>query len=158
MSLVLFYAGKNGYAMDCRHILSIVPQVELKKMPSTPTYIAGLLNFAGKLIPVIDFCQIIEKRSARPLFSTRIILMQDPRALTDNLPRERLLALLGEKVNDLAHLKEDHFEQSDFPLPSFPFIKRIMNYRGEIIRIVDTEEFFHSLSEHLFPFNEGDVQ
>jgi chemotaxis-related protein WspB len=64
MSMLLFYVGKSGYAIDSFHVLRIIPLVDLKKMTAMPHYIAGFLNFGGKVVAVVDFCQLIEERPA----------------------------------------------------------------------------------------------
>ena len=64
MAMLLFYAGENRFAIDCSSIVRVVPHVNLKKMPDRSPLLAGVLVLGGEPIPVIDFCQIIEKRPA----------------------------------------------------------------------------------------------
>lgn len=145
MFLLLFHVGKNAYAIDTRHILRIVPQVELKKIPSMPPYFAGLLNLGGKAIPVVDFCQLIEKRPAENILSSRIILLKDPEDKS-----ERVLGVLGEHIKDFIEVKKDQFNPTDFSVIPYPFLNRVLSKDGEMIQFLDLEQFFQFLSTDVF--------
>lgn len=144
MSMLLFYVGENGYAIDSRYILRIVPQVELKKRPFMPFYIAGFLNLGGKAIPIIDFSQLIEQRATRPLLLSRIILLQILQSGS-----ERILGVLGEKVKDLLPVELEEFSQADFSFAPFPYLSQILSTNHEVIQYLDVEKFFHFLSADL---------
>jgi chemotaxis-related protein WspB len=47
MLLLLFEIGNGRYALETSQIIEIVPLVNLKKIPTTPAYVAGLMNYRG---------------------------------------------------------------------------------------------------------------
>ena len=147
MSMLLFYVGENGYAIESQPILRIIPAVALKKMPLAPPYFAGLLNFGGKAIPVIDFCQLIEQRATAHVLSSRIILVQDPDA-------KHLLGILGEKVQDLLPDRIEMLPQSHFHLMTFPYLNQILIHENQMIQYLDLREFFRFLSHDLLTLDE----
>lgn len=153
MSMLLFYVGENGYVIDSHHILRIVPSVKLEKMLSAPIYIVGLLNLEAKLIPVLDFCLLIERRPARPLLSSRIILIKDPKPES-----ERVLGLLGENVKDLLNIRLEQFSPIDFSFTSFPYLNRLFSNDNQIIQYLDIAEFFKFLSADLFHSTENEIK
>jgi chemotaxis-related protein WspB len=140
MSMLLFYAGKNGYAIDNRYIIHILPKVILKKMPGMPAFMAGLLNWRGQFISVVDFCQLLEQRETSFLLSSRIILIKDPN-------KEHFLGILGEKVENILNLKQEDFSQIEFSLVSFPYLNGIYHIDKESIQYVDVEKLFHFLQD-----------
>ena len=75
IAMLLFYVGSARYVIRSSYILQIIPHVLLKEKPSSWHALEGLLDYHGQLVPVIDFCQLIEKRSAREAFHSRIILI-----------------------------------------------------------------------------------
>ena len=75
MLLLLFEIGNGRYALDITRIIEIVPLVKLKKIPKTPDYISGLMNYRGEGIPVIDLCQLVDRVSFENALSTRIIVI-----------------------------------------------------------------------------------
>ncbi len=142
MSMLLFYVGESGFAIESTHIIRVVPRVVLKIIPSMPNDIAGLLNLGGHPILVVDFCQLIEKRRTNDLLSSRIILIKNPRVESDPT-----LGILGEKVEQLFNISSENVIQRDFPFTSFSYLKRIFNRNDEIIQVIDVEDFFRFFSQ-----------
>jgi len=140
MYLLLMNVGNNIYAVETKHILSIVPLQELKIIHSMPPYFAGLLNLGGKSIPVLDFCQLIDKRPTKNVFSSRIVLLQDPGSKS-----ERVLGLLGENINDFIEVDSEEFTTTDFSVSSFPFQKQVLARDGKWIQYLDLKLFFSFL-------------
>ena len=75
MLLLLFEIGSGRYALDTSQIIEIVPLVTLKKIPATPDYISGLMNYRGEGIPVVDLCQLVDNSFCDDALSTRIIIV-----------------------------------------------------------------------------------
>lgn len=145
MSMLLFYVGKNGYAIDNRNVLCVVPKVTLKKTPGMPPVIAGLLNWRRKLIFIVDLCQCIEQRKTSSFLSSRIILVKDSHSNT-----EHLLGILGEKVGNILNLTSADFSPIEFSLVSFPYLNGIYHFDKDSIQYLDIEKFFHFVSADLF--------
>lgn len=78
MLLLLFEICNGRFALDANQIIEIVPLVNLKKIPATPPYVAGLMNYRGNGIPVIDLCRLVENLPFEDALSTRIIIVQYP--------------------------------------------------------------------------------
>ncbi len=75
MLLLLFHAADNLYALDISHIIEVIPIVALRKIPHVPAYVAGVFNYRGTIVPVIDLCHVINGTACRSRFSTRIIMV-----------------------------------------------------------------------------------
>ena len=60
MLLLTFTAGPNRYAIDVTRIVELVPRVELRKIPHAPAFLAGLLGYRGKVVPVIDLGLLLD--------------------------------------------------------------------------------------------------
>ena len=78
MLLLLFEIGNGRYALDTSLIIEIVPLVKLKKIPTTPEYVAGLMNYRGEGVPVIDLCRLVDRMECENALSTRIIMVKYP--------------------------------------------------------------------------------
>ena len=77
MLLLTFTAGANRYAVDVARVVEVVPRVELRKIPHAPAFLAGLLGYRGKVVPVIDLGLLLDVAPCRDCLSTRIILVND---------------------------------------------------------------------------------
>ena len=58
-------------------VVELVPRVELRPVPHAPAFLAGLLGYRGKVVPVIDLGVLLELAPCRGSLSTRIILVND---------------------------------------------------------------------------------
>lgn len=137
MAMLLFYVGENRFAIDHRAIMRVVPNIILKKTELGKSFLAGIMNFSGDLIPIIDFSQLIEKRDSRPFLDTRIILLGNS---------ERKVGILGEKVGEIVSLSEEDFSNFDLNLHDFPFLDKAVGDAQGIIQHINIEAFFHFLS------------
>src|SRR5580698_4666195 len=77
MLLLTLKAGANHYAIDVARVIELVPRVELRTIPHAPPFLAGLLGYRGKVIPVIDLGLLLDSEPSRDCLSTRIILVND---------------------------------------------------------------------------------
>ena len=59
MLLLQFEIGNGRYALETNSIIEIVPLVNLKKIPTSPAYVAGLMNYRGEVIPVIPAISVL---------------------------------------------------------------------------------------------------
>ena len=124
MLLLTFIAGANRYAIDVARVVELVPKVELRSIPHAPPYLAGLLGYRGKVVPVIDLGLLMGTAPCRDCLSTRIILVNDApgdhnhgkddpddssenrrRSPANPMPDSSLLGLIGEQVSERDHLR-----------------------------------------------------
>jgi len=96
MLLLLFEIGTKRYALDTGQVIEIVPLVDLKPLAAAPGYIAGMMNYRGEGVPVIDLNQLMDAVSFADLFSTRIIIVKFPVAADKYRP----LALIANNVTE----------------------------------------------------------
>jgi chemotaxis-related protein WspB len=94
MLLLLFKIGNGQYALDVTQIIEIVPLVKFKKIPHSPDYVAGLMNYRGQGTPVIDLNLLVDTVPFEDVLSTRIIIINNP--FTGN--NRRPLALIANSV------------------------------------------------------------
>lgn len=61
-----------------KHVIKVLPIMELQTVPDTPDYLKGLMNLHGRCIPVIDFAERIgiERNAAPYTIETPIILCE----------------------------------------------------------------------------------
>jgi chemotaxis-related protein WspB len=150
MAMLLFSVGDNRYVIDNRFILRIIPHVPLKKLPYTSNYVIGLLNFSGKPLPVIDFCQLIEQRAAKKALDSRIIILWDP-DLKEN--HQSFVGIIGEKVITILPLTTEQFNETGFHLNQFPYLDGVYSDQEGVIQKILVPELFNYLSHEFFNFS-----
>lgn len=108
MLFITFQVAGNRYALEARRIIEIVPRAALRPVAGAPGAIAGLLNYRGQCVPVVDLCRLLGGEACNRLLSSRLIL-------TACRPRsgcERIVALLAERVTETIARDEAHFAQA----------------------------------------------
>ena len=49
-----FHIATEEYAIEIRHVTEIIGMLNITEVPQTPSYIKGVINLRGKVIPVMD--------------------------------------------------------------------------------------------------------
>lgn len=108
MLLLLFETGNGRFALDSREVVEIIPFINLKKIPASPGYVSGIINYHGEAIPILDLCALTEGIPCREVHSTRIILVHYP------LPDEekKLVGLVAEMVTDVVRSEQSDMQRS----------------------------------------------
>jgi chemotaxis-related protein WspB len=97
MLFLLFELDGERYALDAREIAHVLPLAPVRPTPGTPPWIAGLIDYAGVPVPVIDLAMLALGRPARALMSTRLVLVHDRAPVRDaEAAPARYIALLLE--------------------------------------------------------------
>lgn len=96
MLMLLFYVGDDLYALDSSQVVEVIPRVILRKIHHAPGYVAGLFNYRGAIVPVIDLCHLIQGNTSRSYLSTRIIMVNYLTKENTN----RYFGLMAERVTE----------------------------------------------------------
>ena len=101
MLLLTFRAAENLYAVDVTRVVEVVPRVDLRRLPHAPDFLAGLFDYRGAVVPVIDLGILLGSTPAgspehpdhpgrqppgRSIGSRR---RPDPRPIDERAPRPR---------------------------------------------------------------------
>src|SRR4051812_48300191 len=54
MLVLTFRVAEAPFAVAVARVVEVVPRVALRAMPHSPDYLAGLLHYRGKAVPVVD--------------------------------------------------------------------------------------------------------
>jgi len=142
MLLLIFYIGKERYAIDCRQVVEIVPRVDLKMIPGAPDYVAGLFHYRGSIVPVIDLSQFTERRPAFDLLSTRVIVLHYSASNGTTL----LLGMIAERVTETITRNESEFSNPVVHMDETKFLGKTSADDHGILQLVQVE---HLLPEAL---------
>jgi len=105
--LLRFVVGDDSYGVDVTQVVEIVPYIALKRIPRAPDYVAGLLNYRGISVPVIDITKLASGRASRTWLSTRVIVVKSKQPQLDGA--DNLLGLLAEQVTRTVKIPESAF-------------------------------------------------
>ena len=105
MTLFLqFEIGGHRYLVEARRVAVVLPLPGLKPLPGAPPGVAGVANYQGKPVPVIDLPELATGRAAADRLSTRLVLVRYP-----TKQGERLLGLVAERATSVTRVDEKTF-------------------------------------------------
>ena len=157
MLILIFQLGADRYAMDCQSVVEIVPQVSLKEVPHAPKYVAGLFNYRGTIVPVIDLRELIQRIPCQPHLSSRIVLVDYSRITgATNGPRE-ILGLIAERVSEVREKPKS--STRPIVVDDANFMGEIVLFDGDMIQLVEPGKLLtESLRRMLFAGSAVDVK
>lgn len=132
MLLLLFRLGDDHYALDVKDVVAVVPMVALKQIPDAPPEMAGVFNYHGTPVPVIDLRPGDDGGYARA--NTRILVYRDrPRN-----GQERLVGLAAEgATTTLSRNAEDFVDPG---LNAAPYLGPVTSQGSRVVQRLHVSE------------------
>ena len=96
MLFLVFHLGADRYALAASDVVEVLPMIALKQIPQAPRGVAGLLNYRGQPVPVLDLSLLALGRAAAQRVSTRLLITRarDPEGVV------KLVGLLVERATE----------------------------------------------------------
>jgi chemotaxis-related protein WspB len=148
MQYVKFNLDEFRYVLSISDVVEIIPYVKLTPLPNLPNYLAGLCNYRGFSVPVIDLCNLFLKRPCNKILSTRIIVVE----VIDKNSIKKMVGLMVEKATEIVKVEEDSFMDAGVYGDDLPYLGPVTaDSTGLISRIQPNEIFSQIDNEILFP-------
>lgn len=72
---VVFKLGKEEYGIDIMNVKEIGPYKESTKIPNSPSFIEGIINYRGEVIPIVNLKKRFKLKEKEIDGNTRIIVI-----------------------------------------------------------------------------------
>lgn len=150
MTLFLqFEIGGHRYLLEAARVTAVLPLPALKPLPGAPTGVAGVANYQGGPVPVIDLAMLATGTAAADRLSTRLILVRYPDAKTG-----RLLGLVAERATSVTRADEKVFTSPG--VAAAPWLGGVTPAGGSLAQRIKIEELLPAdLRAVLFQAVEG---
>jgi chemotaxis-related protein WspB len=134
MLMLLFQAGNRQYALSSQDVSEVLPWATLYPLPQAPAAIAGLLNYHGQLISVLDLGQLIHNTPSRPHFGARILIIKAKTANIPGFENCEWLGLLADRVVDTLQVQPHMLEPITNRMEHAPYLGAAIIHEHQIIR------------------------
>ncbi len=130
MLMMIFHIGNNLYAIESDRVVEVIPRVFYRQIPHAPTHIAGVFNYRGKIVPVIDLCQLIRESSSLNHLSTRVMMVSYPS------PDGTLqyVGLMAERVIEALEKSPEEFQDLSFKPQASAYLGGIITDKRGLIQ------------------------
>jgi len=144
MLMLLFYAGSDLYAIESTRVVEVIPRVALRKVQHVPDYVAGLFNYRGTILPVIDLCHLIQGNPSHSYLSTRIMIVSHSTA--DG--KLQYLGLMAERVTETLDRPTSAIRDSSIHVNEAPYLKGTIIDDKRIIQCIQLERLLNDDRHH----------
>ena len=138
--LLLFMVEGDRYGMDVMDVVEVIPFIPLKRLPHTPNYVAGVFNYRGQAVPVIDVSMLISGKSAQSYFSTRIVIVNYP------LPNGHryLLGLITEHATETIKASKSDFISSGLRAKGNEYLGQLLMDEKGMVQCIEMNRLLPS--------------
>jgi chemotaxis-related protein WspB len=148
--ILLFYAGNDLYSIDSSYIVEVIPRVNLRKVHHVPEYVAGLFNYRGVILPVIDLCHLIQGTPSRSYLSTRIVIVK----YSGQNESLQYLGLMAERVTETLSVSTTDIRASSIRVEEAPYLSGTIVDENRIIQCIQLEKLFSDEQHSYLLLNE----
>ena len=131
MLFLKFRVGSESYALDSARIAEVLPLLEITRVPHAPAGIAGLINYRGGCVPVVDLSELVLGEPARPHISTRLILVHYG---------EHLLGLIAEQATEIMRREAGSFADPGLASDTAPYLGPVTQDGVRSIRCIEVQK------------------
>ena len=129
---LLFHLGKDRYVLEARHVIEVLPLLELKKIPEAPRGVAGMFSYRGRPVPAIDLNELTLGHAAAQCLSTRIIIINYP----DESGKLHPLGLIAERATEIIRRDASEFTQTGLKFGDTPYLGPVLMDESGVIQWV----------------------
>src|SRR5690349_7256726 len=126
MLFLVFQLGTDRYAIEASQVVEILPLVKPKQFPRAPVGVAGVFDYHGAPVPLIDLTELALGRASKKWMSTRIILVN----YREKSGQTHLLGFLAEHATETMHRSEKDFKDAGVMVADTPYLGPVITEAG----------------------------
>ncbi len=153
MLFLLLNIDNRRYALESQQVVEVLPLVVLDTLPHTPEYIAGVFNYRGRIVPVLDLCQLMRGKPCCEHLSTRIILINYNNDEGDNSSESatsHVFGLMAERVVETLHKSDTELIDPNIQIDAAPYLGKMILNDQDTIQCIDLNYLFSEVEKVQF--------
>lgn len=139
LQLVIFRLAKEEYGLPITKVQEINRLVPITKLPQTPSFMEGIINLRGRIIPVVDLRKRFQVAATEYDDDTRIIIVE---------VSGQTVGIIVDAVNEVVRLNSDSIEP---PPPAFVldarYIEGVGKLDGRLLILLDIDKILTAQEE-----------
>ena len=130
--LVVFSLANESYGIDIGAVREIIRTQEITKVPRTPTYVRGVINLRGRVIPVVDLPARLSLPQTDATGDSRIVVV-DINGID--------IGVIVDQVTEVMRIKDDTIEppSSVITTADLDYLTGIAKTDGAMIILLDLD-------------------
>ena len=133
MLYLRFRIGGEDYALPASQIAEVLPLVAVRPLPCASPGVAGVMDYHGSVVPVIDLSELLIGRPGVRRLSTRIVMVN----YHDGVETAQLLGLIVERATRAEHYEPADFANTGVAIPHAPFLGGVTNHAAGMVQFIE---------------------
>jgi chemotaxis-related protein WspB len=154
MLYLIIHLGGDRYAVESAQVAEVLPLLRLKTLPGAPAGVAGLINYHGDAVPVVDLNVLAFGVPTPTRVTARIVMVHyapDGAAASDGATT-RLLGLLVPRAAEMARHAPADFTEAGVRTDGAPYLGPVLtDAHGVLQRVAIPALLSAELRGALFP-------
>lgn len=101
LQLVVFTLAKEHYGVSIESVHEIVKVPDITQVPDAPSYLVGVINLRGKIVPVVDLRKRLRFQGVERTKTSRVLITEND---------GRLIGLLVDAVSEVLKVPPESIE------------------------------------------------
>ncbi|HSA07062.1 MAG TPA: chemotaxis protein CheW [Candidatus Gastranaerophilales bacterium] len=147
-----FVLGNEGYGIPILQVKEIIGMMEITHIPKTPSFIKGVINLRGKIIPVMDLRLKLDMETQEYTERTCIIVVE---IIVNQV--KRFMGIIVDMVSEVVNIQQEEIEEAlDYGAKvEGDFLTGMGKVKGKVFmllninKIVDFEEVVNLFNSEL---------
>ncbi len=133
LQLVSFKIGPEEFGIDILQVQEINKVTSVTKIPNSPSFIEGVLNLRGRVIPIIDLRLRLNLEKIAHTSNTRIIVVN---------VRSRTVGFIVDAVSEVLRIPDSIIEEPPLLITGIntEFISSVVKMEDRILILIDLEK------------------
>ena len=147
MLLLTFTVAGDLYAIEGKLVEKVLPPVILRRIPGADVAVAGILDFMGKALPVVDLAALYTGEPCVRKLSSRILIVKYMKSSASHL-----LGLLVSEATDTINVDASSLQSPNVASSPQMGLGSVLMHNGRWVQLVQPANLFpESLDSALFP-------
>ncbi|MBP1885922.1 chemotaxis protein CheW [Sinorhizobium mexicanum] len=133
--LIAFRVGDQEFCVNIMAVREIRGWTPATPMPHAPSYVLGVINLRGAVLPIVDLSARLGMKAAEPTVRHVIIVAQ---------VKSQMVGLLVDAVSDILTVRDDEIQPTPDISSEFEksFARGVLAIEGRMICLIELEAVF----------------
>ena len=135
IQIIVFRLGCEDYAVPITNVQEIIIYQEITRVPEAPSFIQGIINLRGTIIPIID------GKKKFNIYSDSDTDLDDRRIIIFDLQKETI-GLIVDSVTEVIHLNIKNIEHPPIDITSeTEYLWGVGKYSNKLLVLLNPDKF-----------------
>ena len=105
IQILTFFISEEEYGVNITEVKEIIEYAPMTKIPSSPTFLRGVINLRGSVVPVIDLANKFGFQESEVTKRTCIVIAE-----VDHEAKKNLIGVIVDRVNQVMDILPEEIE------------------------------------------------